>query len=359
MNRTPQSPHRIELSNRVVGPGHPAFIVAEVAQAHDGSLGFAHAFVDAVADAGADAIKFQTHIAEAESTYDEAFRVAFSRQDATRFDYWQRMEFSAEQWEGLARHAAERGVIFMSSPFSEAAVDLLDRLGVPAWKVASGEVGSGPLLERMLATGKPVLLSTGMSTFDEIDRTVSGFREAGTPFAILQCTSVYPTPLTSVGLNVLDEFRSRYGCPVGLSDHSGTIWPGVAAMARGCDVLEVHITLDRRMFGPDVPASLTADEFVQLCQARDALAIMDANPVDKDEMAESLANMRELFFKSVAPARDLPAGVVLERDMLVLKKPGTGIAARELDGLVGRRLAKAVSARHVLRWEDIEGGSGP
>src|SRR5215467_15257875 len=147
-------------------------IVAEVAQAHDGSLGTAHAFIDACARAGADAIKFQTHIASAESTPGEPWRVKFSRQDASRYDYWKRMEFTAEQWRGLAEHANERGLIFLSSAFSFAAVELLERLGMSAWKVGAGEVTNLPLLERMARTGKPVLLSSGMSTWAELDAAV-------------------------------------------------------------------------------------------------------------------------------------------------------------------------------------------
>src|SRR5688572_22971563 len=172
---------RIEIAGRPVGPGAPCLIVAEVAQAHDGSLGAAHAYIDAVARTGADGIKFQTHIADAESTPDEQFRVRFSRRDKTRYDYWKRMEFSAEEWRGLSEHAKERGLLFLSSAFSLEAVDLLDDLGMVAWKVGSGEVTTTPLLERMAKTGRPVLLSSGMSSWEELDRAVEIVRGAGAP----------------------------------------------------------------------------------------------------------------------------------------------------------------------------------
>src|SRR4030095_1630017 len=148
-------------------------IIGEVAQAHDGSLGMAHAYIDAVANAGADAVKFQTHIAAAESTPGEPWRVKFSRQDTTRYDYWKRMEFSEEQWRGLADHANGRGLLFLSSGFSPEAVDLLERVGVPAWKVGSGEVSNPPLLAKMARTGKPVILSSGLSDWDELDAAVN------------------------------------------------------------------------------------------------------------------------------------------------------------------------------------------
>ncbi len=222
----------------VFSSGSGGFVVAEVAQAHDGSLGTAHAYIDAVARAGADAVKFQTHIAAAESTAREPWRVPFSLQDATRYDYWKRMEFSEEQWAGLKRHAEERGLEFLSTPFSMAAVELLDRLGVPAWKVGSGETGNLPMIGRMARTGRPVILSSGMSGWEELDAAVAEVRRHGAPLAVMQCTTAYPTPPEKVGLNVLEEIRRRYGCVTGLSDHSGTIYAGLAAAALGAEIVE-------------------------------------------------------------------------------------------------------------------------
>src|SRR4051794_9997433 len=178
-------------------------IIGEVAQSHDGSLGMAHAFIDAIADAGADAIKFQTHIAAAESTPGEPWRVKFSRQDKTRYDYWKRMEFTEDQWNGLKEHADERGLMFLSSPFSVEAIDLLERVGVAAWKVASGEVNNFPALDRILATRLPVILSSGMSPLHELDEAVARVKASGVDLTILQCTSAYPCPPEKIGLNLL------------------------------------------------------------------------------------------------------------------------------------------------------------
>ena len=224
---------KFKIGEKSVGPDLPCLIVAEVAQAHDGSLGTAHAYIDAVAACGADAVKFQTHIAAAESTPDEPWRIKFSPQDATRYDYWKRMEFTEEQWGGLKRHADERGLLFLSSPFSIEAVDLLNRVGVAAWKIPSGETANTPMLDRMLATGLPILLSTGMSPLSEIDDAVQHVRESGVPLVIFQCTTAYPCPPEKVGLNLISLFRERYDCSVGLSDHSGTIYPGLAAVTTG------------------------------------------------------------------------------------------------------------------------------
>ena len=343
----------IDIAGRAIGPGQPAFVIAEVAQSHDGSLGMAHAFIDTAAESGADAIKFQTHIAAAESTLDEEFRVKFSRQDESRFDYWRRMEFSPAQWAGLATHAAEQGIVFLSSAFSVAAVELLRELGLAAWKVGSGEYRSQDLWQAMAANGAPILLSTGMSEWREIEAAVERVGELGVPLALFQCTSRYPTKLAEVGLNVIDELR-RFGCPVGLSDHSGSVHPSLAALARGADLIEVHLTLDHRLFGPDVPVSLTPPELALICEARDAIMTMEKNPVDKDAMAAELAEMRGLFSKSLAPLRPLSAGTLLTADMLTAKKPGTGIPVTELDTVVGRRLSVHVGPERLLRREDLD-----
>ena len=329
-------------------------VVAEVAQAHDGSLGLAHAYVDAAAAAGADAVKFQTHIAAAESTPAEPWRVPFSRQDATRYDYWKRMEFTAEQWHGLRRHADERGLLFLSSPFSLEAAALLDRVGVAGWKVASGEVGNDALLDCLLASRLPMLLSTGMSGLAEVDRAVARVRRAGVPLAVLQCTTAYPCPPERVGLNVLAELRARYGCPVGLSDHSGTIYPGLAAVTLGAEVLEVHVTMSRELFGPDGPASVTTAELRQLVEGVRFVERMLASPVDKEREGEAAAPLRALFTKSVVARQALPAGTVLRAEHLAAKKPGTGIPASRLDELVGARTVRALAADQLLAEADVE-----
>lgn len=345
---------KIILNGQTVGSGERCFLIAEVAQAHDGSLGMAHAYIDAAADAGVDAIKFQTHIADAESTFDEPFRIRFSRQDATRFEYWRRMEFSPDQWAGLAEHAVDRNLLFLSSPFSLAAVNLLHRLGMGAWKIGSGEVASWDMLEAICKAGGPVLLSTGMSDFDAIQKTVSFIRERNAEIALFQCTSRYPVKLGEVGLNVIDALRERFNCPVGLSDHSGSVFPALAAMARGASLIEAHIVFDRTMFGPDAPSSLTPTEFRLLANARDSFAEMLSNPVNKDALAAELSPMRAMFGKSAATTQDLPAGTVLTGEMLTFKKPASGIPASDLSKLVGSRLKKDVSARRLLTWDDLD-----
>ena len=329
------------------------YVIAEVGQAHDGSLGTAYAYIDAAARAGADAVKFQTHLAAAESTPAEPWRVRFSKQDETRYDYWKRMEFTEPQWLGLRDHADTVGIDFLSSPFSTEAVALLERVGVAAWKIASGEVANLPLLERILQDGRPVLLSSGMSALVELDRAVELIRSHKVPLTVLQCTSAYPCPPEKVGLNVIGELRERYGCPVGLSDHSGTVYAGLAAATLGIEVLEVHITFSRESFGPDVPASLTIDELQTLVQGIRFIERAQDSPVDKDGLADEMEPLRGLFTKSVVATRELPAGHRLREGDLACKKPGTGIPASRLDELVGTTLVRALGADEQVRFEDV------
>lgn len=343
----------IHIGNHQIGLGQPALIIGEVAQAHDGSLGTAHAFIDAIAKAGADAVKFQTHIAAAESTPDEKFRVPIGSQDATRYDYWKRTEFNEGQWKELSGHATERGISFLSSPFSTEAVDLLERVGMPAWKIASGEVVNFPVLEKILATRKPILLSAGMSPWSELDKVVAFIKKGNVSLAIFQCTTAYPCPPEEIGLNVLAQLRERYDVPVGLSDHSGKIYAGLAAASLGANLIEVHVTLSRDMFGPDVPASLTPAELAQLVEGVRFIERALATPVDKDQAAEQRTELRKLFFHSVIAKQDLPAGTVLLREHLATKKPGTGIPAERLAELVGRKLARALKRDQLLADEDL------
>jgi len=346
--------NRFKIEGRPIGLDEPCLIVGEVAQAHDGSLGMAHAFIDAIADAGADAVKFQMHVAEEESTLAEPWRVRFSTQDETRYDYWKRMEFKESEWHELAEHTRSRGLIFLCSPFSTHAVEVLKRINVQAWKLASGEITDKPLLDAIIGTRLPVLVSTGMSPLAEIDRVAWRLDEERIPCAVLQCHSSYPCPPEKEGLNMLGEFRKRYGCPVGLSDHSGNIYTGLAAATIGCDVLEIHVTFSREMFGPDVAASITTTELRELVRGIRLIEAMRANPVDKDKAAYETSDMRRVFFKGLVAVCDLPVGTVIKANDITSKKPLLGIPASHFDDVIGRRLIQPVSRNAPLTWEHFE-----
>jgi len=344
----------IKIKGRKIGEGQPVFIIGEIAQAHDGSLGTAHAYIDAVASTGADAVKFQTHIAEAESSLREQWRVNFSYQDKTRFDYWKRMEFTREQWKGLKRHAEEKGLIFLSSPFSSEAVGLLERIGISAWKVASGEVNNRFILNHIARTRLPVLLSSGMSDLKEIDNAVGILNKEKIDFAVLQCTSMYPCPPEKAGINLISFFKERYGCPIGLSDHTGKIYSALAAVAVGASIIEAHIVLSRECFGPDVSSSLTTAEFKDMVEGAAYIRKMFSNPVDKDLSYKDTLKVKKLFNKSIVYNKSLHKGEVLKESHLASVKPGTGITPDKIENYIGKTMAKDVSKGDLLKTEDLE-----
>ena len=330
------------------------YIIAEIAQAHDGSLGMAHAYIDAVADAGADAIKFQTHIAKAESTLDEPWRVKFSFQDKSRYDYWKRMEFSFEQWSELAEHARSIGLDFLSSPFSIEAAIILEKIGVKQWKVGSGEVYNPVLLDYLLDTQLPILFSSGMSSISDLDEVINLALKKSSPFGIFQCSSSYPSPPELWGLEELSKFRERYHCPVGLSDHSGGIYAGLAAAALGADFIEVHVTFDKQMFGPDVSSSITIGELKQLVKGSSSIRLSLNNKDDKDQLVSNTKSLKNAFGRSLALTERLPSGTKLTKEQITLKKPGTGIQYEEIDKVIGRFLKVDKDESYLLRWDDIE-----
>lgn len=328
-------------------------IIAEIAQAHDGSLGMVHSYIDALSKTGVDAIKFQTHIAEAESSIYEPFRVKFSKQDATRFDYWKRMEFSLEQWKEIKQHCDEVGLEFMSSPFSNAAVDLLEEVGVETYKVGSGEVNNHVLLEKIAQTGKKVIISSGMSSFSELDETVAFLKARNVDFSILQCTTSYPTQPEQFGLNVIGELRERYQVPIGFSDHSSSIEACIAATTLGAEILEFHVVFDKDMFGPDAKSSLTIDETSQLVKAVRTIEKALQNPIDKSENAQ-FSELKNIFEKSLAVNKDLPKGHVLTFSDLETKKPkGYGILASDYKSVIGKSLNKEMKQWDFLNTDDI------
>jgi N,N'-diacetyllegionaminate synthase len=329
------------------------YIIAEIGQAHEGSLGILHSYIDAVAQTGVDAVKFQMHIAEAESSEQEPFRVKFSLEDKTRFDYWKRMGFSLEQWKGIKQHCDEAGLDFICSPFSNLAVDWLEEIGVEQYKIGSGEVNNFLILEKIVQTGKPVILSSGMSSYDELDKTVAFLKERNVDFSILQCTTAYPTQPEQYGLNVIQELKSRYNVPVGFSDHSAKIETCIAATALGASILEFHVVFDRQLFGPDSKSSLTISETKDLVTAVRNIATALFNPIDKNN-TEAFSSLKQIFEKSLGVNKDLPKNHILTFDDLESKKPkGFGIEAYRFQEIIGKILNKDLKKWDFLNETDL------
>jgi N,N'-diacetyllegionaminate synthase len=329
------------------------FIIAEVAQAHDGSIELARDYIEALSKTRVDAVKFQVHIADAESSVHEPFRVKMASKDKTRFDYWKRMEFTLQQWKELKRHCEDKGVEFLASPFSNAAVDLLEEVGVKRYKIGSGEVNNFLLLEKIARTGKPVILSSGMSSFIELGHTVAFLKKRKIGISILQCTTAYPTQPENYGLNVIGELKRRYEVPVGYSDHSAKTEISIAAAALGAEILEFHAVFSRNSLGPDASSSLEMEEITQLVKAVRKLEISLQHPVDKNDNS-NFTELKNIFEKSLAVNKDLKVGHVLRFEDLEAKKPkGFGIDASRFEEVIGKELKKEMKKWDFLNEMDF------
>jgi N,N'-diacetyllegionaminate synthase len=338
----------VQIAGNPVGPDAPALIVAEIGNNHDGSIRLAERLIEAAAEAGVDAVKFQTHIAEAEMLPSTPTPPHF---DEPRWEFTKRMELSKDDHVRLKAFAEERGLVFFSSPFSIEAVELLEEVGVPTYKVASGELTNPPLLEAVAATGKPVLVSTGMSGMEDVERAAATLRSGGSELVVLQCTSNYPCPPELVNLRAMVAMGERLGVLYGLSDHTHGLWTSVAAAALGAVVIEKHFTLSKRLYGPDHHASLTPEELARLVEGvREVEAAMGSGLKERDP---ALDPARATFEKSIVAKIRIPAGAVLEREMLTTKRPGNGISALRLPQVVGRKAARELEPDHQLEEGDL------
>ena len=342
------------------------FVIAEAGVNHNGRLDLALQLVEAAHAAGADAVKFQTFRAGDVVTPDAA-TADYQRTntgDTNQFDMIRKLELDEDAHRQIAAHAKKVGIEFFSTPFSEEAVALLVRLGVKRIKLPSGEVTNKPLLECAAATGLPLLLSSGMATLAELQRAIGwiadkrracGFGETGPQdLSLFHCTSAYPAPPEALNLKAIRTIAQATGLPTGYSDHSQGAEAALASVALGATVIEKHLTLDHNLPGPDHRASAEPDEFAAMVRGIRLVSAMLGDGVKQPTAAEM--NTRDVARRSVVLARALPAGHVLAASDLVLRRPGTGIAPEFLDGLAGRKLARALPAHTTLGWDMIEGG---
>lgn len=325
-------------------------IIAEIGSVHDGSFGNALKLIDTAAECGTDAVKFQTHIAAAETLPNAPMPPYFKGEP--RFEYFERTSFSLEQWQALKAHCDEQGLLFLSSPFSAEAVDLLEQVGMTQYKIPSGEVTNLPLIEKIAALNKPIILSSGMSSWAELDRAVEVVQHYHHQLAILQCTSEYPCPYERVGLNVMQDMAKRYALPVGLSDHTLTAYAPLAAVTLGASIIEKHLTFSRRMYGSDARTAMQPEEFKAMVEGIRAIEIMLNHNVDKDDLSD-LRVMKETFEKSLVALVDIPEGAVLSEAMVGYKKPGSGIASHRLSEFLGRQTRRFIPQNTLLHEDDF------
>ena len=326
-------------------------IIAELGMTHDGSLGEAMAMIIAAAECGVDAVKLQTHISEAETIRNAPQPPYFKAEP--RYEYFKRTAFNMDQWKALKECAAENKVEFISSPFSIEAIDFLLELGIDCFKVPSGEITNIPYLEHLADANVPVIVSSGMSSLEELDECMQIFLKKNCNVALMQCTSEYPCDPKHVGLNIIDLFKEKYpGVPLGFSDHSSGEWAAIAAFQKGAHLIEKHFTLSKKMYGPDAKMSMEPDEMTQLCDSVKNLEIALANPVDKTS-ADEFSNMKEIFQKSIVSITDIPAGTPIEAHMLGYKKPGTGLPTKYYKEILGHTAKRDLHFDDIIQNEDI------
>jgi sialic acid synthase SpsE len=346
-------PASFELGGRQVGEGRPTYVIAEAGANHNRDLGIARELIDVAAEAGADAVKFQTYSGEGlYSTKAPGFEYLAPVSEESPAELLERISLPREWQEELRDHAVARGIAFFSSPFDEAAVRELDALDVPAMKIASFEIVDPGLIAAAARTGRPLLISTGMATLGEVedalgDAVAAGARAVG----LMQCTSVYPAPAERANLRAMATMRTAFGVPVGLSDHTTGIAVPIAAAALGAAFVEKHFTLDRTMEGPDHPFALEPGELAAMVAGiREAQAALGDGRKSGPGPEES-QEMYRLARRSLVVVGDHPVGTVLSEEMLTSKRPGFGVAPRDLEKVVGRPLRVAVEHDEVLTWE--------
>jgi N,N'-diacetyllegionaminate synthase len=345
----------IEVAGRTIGGDSPPLVIAEAGVNHNGRPDMALALVDAAAEAGADAVKFQTFSADALATA-QAPQAGYQRERAgasSQVEMLRALELPPEALRAARDRALQRGLVFLSTPFDLGAVRLLAELDVPAFKIGSGDLTNLVLLRAVAAERRPILLSTGMADLAEVDAAVAALKAAGDPpLALLQCTSAYPAAAADANLRAMVEMRGRYAVPVGFSDHTLGVGAAIAAAAVGAALIEKHLTLDRSMPGPDHAASLDPAAFATLVSGvRDANAAMGDG---RKEPTAAEAETRNLARRSLVLVRPVAAGEAIVVGDLDAMRPATGISPLRLDEVVGRRAARALPARQPLMPDDLD-----
>lgn len=325
------------IKNIGIGKKFKTFLIAEVGLSHEGSMGLAFSMIDRAKRAGADAVKFQMHIAEEESTIKEKFRSNVFIQDKTRFDYWKRTSFTFNQWLKIKKYCNQKNIIFLCSPFSLKAVEYLKKLDVDAWKIASGEFNNLLLLDKILQiSNKPLILSTGLTYDKEIKEVLKILKKKNKNLVLLQCTSEYPTKIEDVGHNLISQFKKNYKFEIGISDHSGNLNSLLCAVSMGAKVIEAHVCFEKSYFGADTTSSITFQEFEFLSRfVKDYDKIQKSNN-SKKKLNRNQIKLRKLFNKCLAFNKNIKKNTKLRVEDFMDVKPMCGIPTFNYKKIVGK-----------------------
>ena len=343
----------VSIAGRTVGEGRPCFVIAEAGVNHNGDPELARKLIDAAAEAGADAVKFQTFKADrlmVPSAPKAAYQRVATGEAESQFEMIRKLELGDDVFRSLRDYCAKRAILFLSTPFDEGSADLIGEIGVPAFKISSGEVTNLSFLGHVARKGKPVILSTGMADEGEVARAVEAIRAAGNDqLILLQCTSAYPADPADVNLRAMRTMAHSFGVPLGYSDHTLGIEVALAAVAMGACVVEKHFTLDRKLPGPDHKASAEPAELAAL--VRGIRKVEAALGDGRKAPAASEADTASVARKSLVAAIDIPAGTVLTEDMMKAMRPGTGIPPAEAGRVVGRKAIRDIHQGEIIAWE--------
>jgi len=345
----------LQIGRRRIGPGQPCFIIAEAGVNHNGHLGRARQLIRVAAEAGADAVKFQSFKAE-RVAHQEApkapYQLRHTARTESQLEMLKRLELSPRAHQELKKCCRTYGILFLSTPFDEESADLLDGLGVPLFKIPSGEITNWLLIEHIARKGKPILLSTGMSYLQEVKEAVREIRRVNRRGIVaLHCTSVYPAAPQDVHLRAMITMAQTLKLPVGYSDHTPGIEVSLAAVALGACVIEKHFTLSKNLPGPDHKASLEPHELKALIRGIRTVEASLGKTVKEPVKAEW--ENRRIARRSLAAAQTIAAGVRLDRSLLTALRPASGIAPTLLEKVIGRTTARTLAARHIVTWKDL------
>tara|TARA_B100000989_G_scaffold145077_1_gene108128 strand:- start:51083 stop:52114 length:1032 start_codon:yes stop_codon:yes gene_type:complete len=331
-------------------------IIAECGLSHAGSLSKAKKFIKSVKKNGADIVKFQTHIAEKESTYDEKFRIKISKKYKNRYDYWQKTSFSKRQWRELIAYAKKNKIFFLSSVFSVEAVELLYDLGQRVFKIGSGEFFSIDILDKIIELNGSMIISTGMSTNIEIMKIIKYLKKKNAKFVLMQCTSSYPCNFLNVNLHMIDYFKKKYKCLVGYSDHTGNLIAPILAITKKISFLECHIQDRVNSSNPDSSSSISLAQLNFLSNFKKNFYLSEkiSSIKHKDRIARILFKNRILFSKSLALKKSQKKDHIILLSNLTMKKPGNGLKMSDLKKILGKKLIKNKSNLKLLKLSDIE-----
>ena len=336
--------------DKVIGDKHPAYIIAEIGANHNRDMNTAKKLIDKAAEADVDAVKFQTY--KAETLYSKK-TPKFSKDDVEPFDLIKSVELPRDWHKELFDYTVSKGLHFISSPFDFEAVDLLNKLGVPAFKIASFEITDLELLKYTAQKKKPIILSTGMADFEEIKEALDTIRSQGNDdIILLHCNSLYPSPAEIVNLNAMQTMSDEFKIPIGFSDHTQGVHIPIAAVAKGARVIEKHFTLDRKMKGPDHSFAIEPGELKQM--VRNIRDVEKAAGTGEKILTEYEKEMYEKGRRSLIAKKDIVKGTKITRDMIIIKRPGYGIKPKFLDQVVGKTAIKDIEAEQWITWEDIQ-----